>query len=199
MRGGAELRGEKKKTLIMTLTPAIFLDRDGVIIENCANYVRSWADVAFFPQALTALAHIRHCPYKIIVVTNQSAVGRGIISLETAVSINNRVIEVIEKANGRIDATYICPDAPGSSSPCRKPKPGMLLQAAQEHQLDLNRSIMVGDALTDVQAGRAAGVRHVVMVLTGRGREQTQKPEVKEMEPLPVYEDLTAVLNKLIL
>jgi len=175
---------------LMALTPAIFLDRDGVIIENLANYVLTWEDVAFFPQALSALAQIREYPYKIIIVTNQSAVGRGILSLETAVSINNRVIEVIRQENGRVDGTYICPDAPGSNSPCRKPQPGMLLQAAQEHQIDISRSIMVGDALTDLQAGRAAGVRHAVMVLTGRGRKQVMLPEAALAAPFPIYEDL---------
>ncbi|MCA9929386.1 MAG: HAD family hydrolase [Anaerolineales bacterium] len=179
----------------MQLSPALFLDRDGVIIENRADYVRSWADVSFFPQALTALARIRHCAYKIIIVTNQSPVGRGIISLETAVSINNRVIQVIRKENGRVDGSYICPDAPGSGSPCRKPKPGMLLQAAQEHNIDLSRSIMIGDALTDIQAGRAAGVAHAVMLLTGRGQSQSQKPEAAALAPIPIFADLTVVLN----
>ena len=69
----------------MTLTPALFLDRDGVIIENCETYIRSWEDVHFLPQALVALARIRECAYKIIIVSNQSVVGRGIITLETAV------------------------------------------------------------------------------------------------------------------
>jgi len=143
----------------MNKHPALFLDRDGVFIENRANYVRSWADVEFFPQALDALARIREIPYKIIVVTNQSAVGRGIMSWETAVNLNNRILGVVREANGRIDACYLCPAKPGIDDPCRKPRPGMLLQAAQEHNLDLNQSYMIGDALTDIQAGQAAGVK----------------------------------------
>ena len=91
----------------MQKQPALFLDRDGVFIENRANYVLSWEDVEFFPQALESLARIRQVPYKIIVVTNQSAVGRGIISLETAVSLNERILEVVRQANGRIDASYL--------------------------------------------------------------------------------------------
>jgi len=182
----------------MQSSPALFLDRDGVIIENCTNYVRAWDDVNFFPEALTALARIRSCPYKIIIVTNQSAVGRGIISLETAVSLNNRIIQVIREHNGRVDGSYICPDAPGSHSSCRKPEPGMLLQAAQDHNLDLNQSIMVGDALTDVQAGRAANVSHAVMLLTGRGYAQSKKPEAAALAPIPIFADLTAVLNHFI-
>lgn len=180
------------------LTPALFLDRDGVIIENRANYVRSWADVAFYPQALSALARIRDCAYKIIIVTNQSAVGRGLMPLETAVALNTRIIEVVRQYHGRIDDAYICPDAPQNQSNCRKPQPGMLLQAAEEYALDLSQSIMIGDALTDVKAGRAAGVRLSVLLLTGRGRDQAALPEAAELAPISIYKDLTAALFEII-
>jgi D-glycero-D-manno-heptose 1,7-bisphosphate phosphatase len=187
------------KTPTMTNQPALFLDRDGVIIENRASYVRSWSDVEFFPKALATLAQIKHSPYKIIMVTNQSAVGRGIISYESALEINNRIIELIEAENGRIDAAYICPDAPGNNTPCRKPQPGMLLQAAIDHHINLKQSIMVGDALTDIQAGRAAGVKYSVLVLTGRGREQVNLPQAVDLAPIPIYADLTAVFEAFVL
>ena len=87
--------------------PALFLDRDGVIIENCSNYVRSWADVAIFPQAVAALAAVRDCPYRIVLVTNQSAVGRGLISQATAEAINDRLLAHVRAAGGRIDAVYM--------------------------------------------------------------------------------------------
>lgn len=175
--------------------PALFLDRDGVFIENRANYVRSWADVAFFPQALDALARIREIPYKIIVVTNQSAVGRGIISLETAVSLNERILEVVRQANGRIDASYLCPAKPGTNNLCRKPRPGMLHQAAQEHNLDLSQSFMIGDALTDIQAGQAAGVKQAVLLLTGRGAAQAQLPLARQLPPFTTFSTLADALS----
>lgn len=174
--------------------PALFLDRDGVFIENRANYVRGWEDVQFFPKALAALARIRAVPYKIIVVTNQSAVGRGIISLETAVALNNRILEVLRQANGRIDASYLCPAKPGTSDPCRKPRPGMLLQAAQEHKIDLSQSYMIGDALTDIQAGQAAGVMQAILLLTGRGQDQAQLPQAKT---LPTFITFSTLANAL--
>lgn len=177
--------------------PALFLDRDGVIIENRANYVRSWADVEFFPQALTALARIRLLPIKIIVVTNQSAVGRGILTLETAVSLNERILDVVRSQNGRIDAAYICPDAPGTSL-CRKPEPGMLLQAATDHDIDLSQSIMIGDALTDVQAGQRAGVKTAVLLRTGRGNAQAARPLAQQLPPFLTYDDLSAALSDLL-
>ena len=183
----------------MTKQPALFLDRDGVFIENCANYVRNWQDVHFFPEALAALARIREVPYKIIVVTNQSAVGRGIISLKTAVTLNERILEVVRQANGRIDASYLCPAKPGTNDPCRKPRPGMLLQAAKEHNIDLNQSYMIGDALTDVQAGQAAGVKQAILLLTGRGKVQAQLPQAQELLPFPTYPTLADALAQLFL
>ncbi|MAT99406.1 MAG: histidinol phosphate phosphatase [Anaerolineaceae bacterium] len=181
----------------MSKSPAVFLDRDGVFIENRANYVRSWADVKFFPQALAALARIQKVPYKIIVVTNQSAVGRGIISLETAVRLNNRILEVVRAGNGRIDASYLCPAKPGTNDPCRKPRPGMLLQAAQEHNLDLSQSYMIGDALTDIQAGQAAGVKQAILLLTGRGQDQAKLPLAKELPPFTTFPTLAIALDRL--
>ncbi len=174
--------------------PAIFLDRDGVFIENRANYVRSWADVEFFPQALAALARIREVPYKIIVVTNQSAVGRGILTLETAVQLNNRILETVRQANGRIDATYLCPARPGTNDPCRKPRPGMLLQAAQEHHLDLSQSFMIGDALSDLQAGQAAGVKQAILLLTGRGKDQAKLPQANDLPAFLTFATLADAL-----
>ncbi|MEN4098361.1 MAG: HAD-IIIA family hydrolase, partial [Anaerolineaceae bacterium] len=117
--------------------PALFLDRDGVIIENRHDYVRSWADVDIYPQALNALAMIHHIPYKIIIVTNQSAVGRGMVNSAEVNHINNRLVEQITRAGGRIDGVYTCPHLPQDNCTCRKPKPGLIYQAAADLSLDL--------------------------------------------------------------
>lgn len=178
--------------------PAIFLDRDGVINENRANYVRRWADVEIFPQALTALAKAAASPYKIIVVTNQSAVGRGIITLAQANEINQRLLAEVRQHGGRVDAAYICPAAPHENAPCRKPQPGMLQQAAADHALDLSQSYMVGDALTDIAAGRNAGVQAAFLVRTGRGLAQLQLPQAQQHQPLMVFDDLTAVIDHIL-
>jgi D-glycero-D-manno-heptose 1,7-bisphosphate phosphatase len=176
-------------------TPAIFLDRDGVLIENRPNYVRSWGDVELFPQAVEAVAAVSHWPYKIIIVTNQSAIGRGLVSLETVEAINQRLVELVAAANGRIDAVFTCPHAPQENCACRKPRPGLLLQAAAQHDLDLSQSIMIGDALTDLLAGRRAGVKLSALVRTGRGNEQLQLPEARPLQPIPTFADLSAALQ----
>jgi histidinol-phosphate phosphatase family protein len=152
--------------------PAIFLDRDGVIIENRPNYVRSMADVEIIQPALAALIWLKTLPYPIIIITNQSAVGRQILSRPQADYINNQLVQTVQMAGGRIDGVYMCPHAPNDHCHCRKPQPGLILQAARDMDLDLKNSIMIGDALTDIQAGQSAGVGHKALVLTGRGEAQ---------------------------
>ena len=100
---------------------AIFLDRDGVLIENRAEYIREWSHVHVFPKALQALAHLDD--YKIVIVTNQSAIGRGLMSQAIAHEINNQLVQLIRENNGRIDGVYMCPHAPGDRCHCRKPNP----------------------------------------------------------------------------
>ncbi len=150
------------------MRPAIFLDRDGVIVENREAYIRSWADVSFIPAALEALRALARSDWAIIIATNQAAVGKGIITLELAHQINQRIIAEVVRCGGRIDAAYLCPHRPDEHCDCRKPKPGMLLRAAYDLGLDLSRSVMIGDAITDMQAARAASVRGI-LVTTGRG------------------------------
>ncbi|MDJ0753681.1 MAG: D-glycero-beta-D-manno-heptose 1,7-bisphosphate 7-phosphatase [Ardenticatenaceae bacterium] len=178
---------------------AIFLDRDGVIIENQAAYVRSWADVEIFPQALVALRRLAELPYKIMIVTNQSVVGRGIIELAAAEALNQRLVEVIEQAGGRIDGVYMCPHAPETRCACRKPQPGLITEARNDWHIDLSRSIMVGDAVTDMQAGLAAGVGHLIMVTTGRGRVQLQQVDQDLRAKITIFESLQAYVEDLLI
>jgi D-glycero-D-manno-heptose 1,7-bisphosphate phosphatase len=175
--------------------PAIFLDRDGVIIENRENYIRTWDDVEIFEQALKALVRIASSPYKIVIVTNQSAVGRGIISLQTAQEINQRLLDIIQKAGGRVDGIFICPHSPQDDCNCRKPRPGLILDAAHALSLELSRSILIGDALSDIQAGQNAGVGQTALVRTGRGSEQALKIAQTHLQPFPIYDTLSKALD----
>ena len=181
------------------MIPAIFLDRDGVLNENLPDYVRNWNEMVVFEAALTALTGVRNSGYKVVVVTNQSGIGRGLIPLKTAYLINERLVELVRVAGGRIDAVYICPHTPLDNCACRKPKPGMLQQAAADLAIDLSQSIMIGDALTDIQAGRAAGVAQTALVRTGRGKAQLQLPEAAALQPLLVYDDVAQALANLLI
>jgi D-glycero-D-manno-heptose 1,7-bisphosphate phosphatase len=180
-------------------TPALFLDRDGVIIENRPEYIRSWEDVAIFPQAVSALSRVRASPYKIVVVTNQSVVGRGILSFQEAKAINQRLISELERAGCRIDGVFICPHAPEENCICRKPQPGLILQAVQTHSVDVSRSLMIGDAWSDLQAGQSAGIRQNVLVRTGLGQEQFLLPKPTGLGSVLIYDTLAQALDALIL
>lgn len=176
-------------------TPAIFLDRDGVIIENRANYVRDWSDVTFIGSAMEAMVTLARLSLPIIIVTNQSAVGRGIITKSVAEEINQQLVKAIEKFGGRVNAVFMCPHSPKDHCNCRKPEPGLLFQASRDLDITLSRSILVGDALTDIEAGRNAGVGRTALVLTGRGKAQLNLPEAASLKPFEVFSDLKALVE----
>jgi len=170
--------------------PAIFLDRDGVIIENRSDHVRQWSHVSILPKAIDALSGFRREGYKIVIVTNQAAVARGLMTLEDAHMINKRLVATIKEHGGWVDGVYMCPHKPEDNCTCRKPQPGLLIQAARELALDLASSWMVGDAWTDLLAGQSAGVQGTVIVRTGRGADQLLQPQTKEIKPFLVCDDV---------
>jgi D-glycero-D-manno-heptose 1,7-bisphosphate phosphatase len=170
--------------------PAIFLDRDGVLIENRSDYVRDWSQVKIIPEAISALSRIPANNYKIVIVTNQSAIGRRLMLLKNADEINRRLVDLINRHGGRVDAVYMCPHRPDDNCVCRKPKPGLLLQAAKELSLDLRRSWMIGDAWSDVLAGQKADVRNTILLKTGRGMEQLLQPCPDETTSPLVFDNL---------
>lgn len=180
------------------MLPAIFLDRDGVLIENRPDYVREWSQVNPFPDAIRALSRVAMKNYKVVIVTNQSAVGRGLITLDAAQTINRLLIDLICQQGGQVDGVYMCPHEPDAGCSCRKPRPGLLMRAAQELSLDLQRSWMIGDAWTDLQAGQAAGLRNVILVKTGRGAEQLLQPRPKILVNHFICENLADAIDTLL-
>lgn len=169
---------------------ALFLDRDGVVIENQPNYVRSLEEIIFLPGSLDALRELNHSHIKIFFVTNQSAVGRGILSLQTALELHKHILDVIQASGGRVDDTFICPHAPQDACDCRKPRPGLFLQAAERYNLDLAECICIGDAVSDLQAAENAGVGLRIMVRTGRGANQLKLDGVPNLAPFLVFDSL---------
>lgn len=152
-------------------TPALFLDRDGVIIENRADYVKAIGEVEFIPGALEALARVAQLGPRLVIITNQSAIGRGLLTQATLDSIHAYMLNHIRAAGGRIDGIYICPHHPDDNCNCRKPSPGLLWQAARELDLDLAASAFIGDNVTDMLAAQAVGAQPI-LVNTGLGATQ---------------------------
>lgn len=170
--------------------PAIFLDRDGVLIENRSDYVRDWSQLKIIPEAIHSLSRKPVKNYKIVIVTNQSAVGRGLLLRENADEINRRLVNLIRHHGGQVDGVYMCVHKPDEGCFCRKPRPGLLLQATRELSLDLQRSWMIGDAWSDVQAGQRAGVLHTILLRTGRGAEQLLQPRPQELIDHMIFNNL---------
>jgi len=172
---------------------AILLDRDGVINRERADYVKSWAEFAFLPGVLPALARLARLNRPILVITNQSAIGRGIISMETVKEIHAKMRTSVQAAGGRIDGFYVCPHHPAAGCLCRKPRPGLLQQAAAQHGLDLARCVFIGDAITDFQAAQAAGCQSI---LVRSGRQGEQLPTMLgEHSTVPLVADLAAAVT----
>jgi D-glycero-D-manno-heptose 1,7-bisphosphate phosphatase len=144
-------------------SPAVFLDRDGTIMHD-ADYCSHPGEVRVFDGVSAALGRLKSAGYKIIVITNQSGIGRGFFTEREYRAVEAEVSRQL--GGGLIDATYFCPDAPGQPSECRKPAPGMVLQAARERAIDLSRSFLVGDKEIDAECGHRAGVR-CIRVRTG--------------------------------
>lgn len=151
--------GEHKQAL----RRAVFLDRDGVLIRKApeGQYITAWEQVEFLPGVGLALRKLKQNGFLLIIVTNQSAVARNELPVDILESIHKRMQHRLELENAGIDGIYYCPHDRDGNCDCRKPRPQMLLQAADEHGIDLQQSWMVGDAASDIQAGRTAGCRTI--------------------------------------
>jgi D-glycero-D-manno-heptose 1,7-bisphosphate phosphatase len=138
--------------------PAAFLDRDGTIIED-GDYLADDRAVRLLPGAANAIARLNHAGWPVVIVTNQSGIGRGLLTEEQYQATRRRLDEMLAEAGASILATYHCPHAPDEQPPCecRKPAPGLYLRAAAEHDLDLARSVYVGDRLRDILPGLRFG------------------------------------------
>jgi D-glycero-D-manno-heptose 1,7-bisphosphate phosphatase len=149
------------------LSPAVFLDRDGTLMRD-VDYCGDPQDVHLFPRTAEALRKLKKAGYKLIIVTNQSAIGRGYFNEAAYRAVEREVARQL--GEDLIDATYFCPHAPDHECECRKPQPGMIRQGAREHHLDLGRSFFIGDKQSDIECGRNAGVK-TVLVRTGYGAD----------------------------
>ena len=177
------------------MRPAVFLDRDGTVLEE-AGYLDRLERLAFFPFAIDAVRLLNRSGYAVVIITNQSGVGRGMYEEAFVVRAHQVVDERVRAGGARIDGYYYCPHHPEAEvekyrldCDCRKPGPGMLRQAAADLDLDLTRSFAVGDKWTDVQAGVAAGGRGI-LVRTGYGR--TSEASTRRVEPVTIADDLIA-------
>jgi D-glycero-D-manno-heptose 1,7-bisphosphate phosphatase len=162
--------------------PAVFIDRDGTLIEE-AGYLNELSRLVFFPFSVDAVRQLNRGGFKIVVITNQAGIARGIVSEAFVATAHAHISRRLEAGSARVDAYYHCPHHPSGviaelsrACECRKPRPGLLLRAAADHDLDLSRSFVIGDRWHDLEAGYAAGTR-AVLVRTGYGAEHERAPK----------------------
>jgi len=151
--------------------PAVFVDRDGVINRRLpGDYVRSWDQFHFLPGARAGLRLLREAGHLLVVITNQRGIGRGLMTETDLAEVHRRMQIELVRAGGGVDAILHCPHDLSADCGCRKPRPGMLAQALGRFAIDTARSWVVGDSLSDLEAGRAVGIRGILVVPRGGQR-----------------------------
>lgn len=145
--------------------PAVFLDRDGVINKE-VDYISNPEQFELIPRVAEAIKKLKDSGYKIIVVTNQSGISRGFFTEDILIQIHKKMTSLLEAEGASIDGIYYCPHHPNDDCACRKPKPEMVMKAAQELGIDLERSFFIGDTSSDIECGLRAGVK-TILVETG--------------------------------
>lgn len=176
----------------MTLQNVIFLDRDGVINRDSPEYVKRWEEYEFLPGSLEAIAALSRAGYTLILITNQSIIGRGMVPPGVLEDMHQRMRREIEDAGGEIFDIFYCPHRPDEDCDCRKPEPGLIFQAKERYGIDLPRTVMIGDNVKDVACGRNAGCGATLLVRTGSGREAEKALAREQIQPTAVADDLNA-------
>ena len=164
----------------MSRSKAVFFDRDGTLMEE-VHYCGDPAKVKLYPGVPESLAKLKQTGFRLFIVTNQSGIGRGLITEAQYRAVQEELLRQI--GDGLIDACYFCADAPGTPSARRKPEPGMVLEAAADFDLDLSASWFIGDKSVDVECGRRVGAR-TILVLTGYGAQQNCHPDFRAADVL---------------
>lgn len=183
-------------------SPAAFLDRDGTIIEDL-GYLGDPAGIRFIPGAVGALRALQHAGFRLVLVTNQAGVARGLISEADVRRVNGRLTALLAEAGIPLDGIYYCPHHPEYGPPeyrrdcdCRKPRPGMIWQAVRDLGLDPARSVVIGDHVSDARLAQAFPGMRGILLRTGHGAEEWQKIQQGELaRPEHVADDLRAAVE----
>jgi D-glycero-D-manno-heptose 1,7-bisphosphate phosphatase len=175
------------------LKRALFLDRDGTLIEE-RNYLRRPENVMIFPNAADALRRAQEAGFVLVMITNQSGVGRGYFTLEDVNKVHDHIASELRRHGVELGKIYVAPEAPDQPSRGRKPSPQFLFDARDELGVDLDKSFIVGDKAIDLECGWNAGVRQALLVRTGYGRKtETELPA--NPQKFVVVDDLPAAVD----
>lgn len=180
------------------LSKVVFLDRDGVINRDSPDYILNWSQFEFLPRSRRALARLRRAGFTTIIITNQSGVGRGMMTPAALDDLHARMCAAVSDAGGEIRDIFFCPHHPDHACSCRKPLPGLIREAGARYAIDLGRACLVGDSAKDIAAARAAGVRLAVLVRTGNGAHAEKALSGRPGRPDHVAADLYAAVDWII-
>jgi D-glycero-D-manno-heptose 1,7-bisphosphate phosphatase len=176
----------------------VFVDRDGVINRDRPDYVKSWSEFEFLPRSLDALRLLALHGYRVLVITNQSVIGRNMVTKAELETIHDKMKTAVAAHGGDIEAVCYCPHLPEDDCHCRKPEPGLILQDQADHRYDLAATCMVGDSLKDIECARRAGCGTVVLVRTGHGEQTERLCRKADRMPDYVADDLMAAVEWLL-
>jgi len=177
---------------------AVLLDRDGVINADQDGYVTSWNQFRLLPGTLEGLRQLTAAGYRLAVVTNQAVVGRGLASAAEVEELNARMVSALAEGGAHIDAVLYCPHAPEEGCACRKPQPGLLIEAGRRLGVSPADTCVIGDWVDDIAAARAAGCAVPILVLTGRGRRALPLARAAGLSPFLVARDLLAAAQAIV-
>ena len=172
------------------LRKVVFLDRDGTINQDSADYIKGWSEFVFLPRSIEALRDLTAAGFIIIVITNQSAIPRKLISPQELENIHSKMKAAVKLQGGEISDIFICQHLPGEGCDCRKPEPGLIFQAQKKHDIDLSTAVMIGDSARDIECAHMAGCGRSILVKTGNGPEAQQTLSEKDLHPDYVAQDL---------
>jgi len=172
----------------------IILDRDGVINHDSDDFIKSPAEWEPIEGSLEAIARLNYSGFRVVIITNQSGIARGLLDVEMLNRIHSKMRRMLSQVGGRIEAIIFCPHGPDDNCSCRKPKPGSYNDLAHRLRISLENVPAVGDSLRDIEAAQAAGARPI-LVRTGKG---TATETAGIPEGVPVYDDLATVADALL-
>ena len=180
------------------LKKVVFLDRDGTINRDSPDYIKSRSEFEFIPGAVGAIGDLTAGGFTCIVITNQSALARGLISIAELDAIHAMMCDAIAAGGGKIAEVFFCPHLPQAGCRCRKPAPGLLFQAQQEYNIDLTDAVIVGDAAKDIECGRLAGCGRTVLVKSGKDADVEYQLHKRQVAADYVAADLPAAARWII-
>jgi D-glycero-D-manno-heptose 1,7-bisphosphate phosphatase len=175
----------------------VFLDRDGVLNEDSDDYIKSPSEFIMIPGSAEAVAKLNAGGHQVVIVTNQSGLGRGLFDENTLNMMHDKLRTAVGRAGGHLDAIFYCSDLPWEATERRKPGAGMLKEALAKFPMPISECVLIGDSLSDLQAAEALGIRRI-LVRTGKGAHTQAKGLPESVLPVSVHENLDQAVSEVL-